>query len=135
MAGYWANWADDHRMVTVRCSTTSAKSARLEHRMSDCATNPYQAVAAVLQAAKLGYEKKMKLQPAEDLDGIEHVRAKHHVPSNLDKALNALDKDKELRMAMGELYCNALLYLKRDEVNRLLGKSVDDVRDFYLPFI
>jgi len=36
---------------------------------------------------------------------------------------------------MGELYCNALLYLKRDEVNRLLGKSVDDVRDFYLPFI
>lgn len=135
MAGYWANWAEDHRMVTVRSSSSSEKSARLEHRMADCSTNPYQAVTSVLQAAKLGVTQQMKLQPAEDLDGIEHVRAKHHVPSNLDKALNALDKDEQLRKAVGETYCNALLYLKRDEVSRLLGKSVDDIRDYYLPFV
>ena len=135
MAGYWANWAEDHRMVTTRCSTGSAKSARLEHRMADCATNPYQAVTAVLQAAKSGLQGKMKLQAAEDLDGIEHVRATRHVPSGLGKSLDALDRDKALRTAVGELYCNALLYLKRDEVERLLGKSVDEVRDFYLPFI
>lgn len=135
MAGYWANWAEDHRMVTTRCSTGSPKSARLEHRMADCATNPYQAVAAVLQAAKLGYEGKMKLQAAEDLDGIEHVRATRHVPSSLARALDALDKDAALRRAMGELYCNALIYLKRDEYQRLSGKSVDEVRDFYLPFV
>ncbi len=135
MAGYWANWAEDHRMVTVRSSSSSAKSARLEHRMADCSTNPYQAVTSVLQAAKLGVLNKMPLQPAEDLDGVENVRAKHHVPANLDKALNALDKDVQLRHAVGETFCNALLYLKRDEVNRLLGKSVDEVRDFYLPFI
>ena len=135
LAGYWANWADDHRLVTTRCSTKSAKSARLEHRMADCATNPYQAVAAVLQAARLGFEKKMPLQPAEDLDGLENVREKRHIPSGLDKSLNALDKDIELRKAVGEAYCDGLLYLKRDEFKRLLGKSVDDVRDFYLPFI
>ena len=135
MAGYWANWAEDHRMVTIRSSSSSAHSARLEHRMADCATNPYQAVTAVLQAAKCGVNKNLTLPPAEDLDGIEQVRAKHHVPANLDKALNALDKDKELRQAVGEMYCNALLYLKRDEVNRLLGKSVDEIRDYYLPFV
>ena len=135
MAGYWANWAEDHRMVTTRCSTGSPRSARLEHRMADCATNPYQAVASVLQAAKLGVEHKLKLPPPEDLDGIEHVRARQHVPSNLDKAINALDKDETLRKAVGELYCNALIYLKRDEVDRLLGKSVDEVRDYYLPFV
>ncbi len=135
LAGYWANWADDHRLVTTRCSTKSAKSARLEHRMADCATNPYQAVAAVLQAARLGYENKLPLQPAEDLDGLENVREKRHIPSGLDKSLNALDKNVALRKAVGEAYCDALLYLKRDEFKRLLGKSVDDVRDFYLPFI
>ncbi len=135
MAGYWANWAEDHRMVTTRCSTGSPRSARLEHRMADCASNPYQAVNAVLQAAKLGYENKLKLQAPEDLDGLENVRATKHVPSNLDKAINALDKDEALRHAVGELYCNALIYLKRDEVDRLLGKSVDKVRDFYLPFV
>jgi glutamine synthetase len=40
-----------------------------------------------------------------------------------------------LRQAIGALYCDALLYLKRDEFKRLIGKSVDDVRDFYLPFV
>ncbi len=135
MAGYWANWADDHRLVTTRCSTRSAKSARLEHRMSDCATNPYQAVTAVLQAAKLGVQHEMPLQAPEDLDGLEQVRETRHVPSGLDKSLDALDSDVALRKAVGELYCDALIYLKRDEVKRLDGKSVDVVRDYYLPFI
>ncbi|MGR3837558.1 MAG: glutamine synthetase [Cognatishimia sp.] len=135
LAGYWANWAEDHRLVTTRCSTKSSKSARLEHRMSDCATSPYQAVAAVLQAARLGFEGKMPLQPAEDLDGLENVREKRHIPSGLDKSLNALDADVKLRKAVGEAYCDALLFLKRDEFGRLQGKSVDEVRDFYLPFI
>ena len=135
LAGYWANWAEDHRLVTTRTSSKSPKSARLEHRMADCATNPYQAVTAVLQAARLGYVNKLPLQPAEDLDGWDNVREKRHVPSGLDKSLDALDHDVELRKAIGELYCDALLYIKRDEFKRLLGKSVDDVRDFYLPFV
>ena len=135
LAGYWANWAEDHRLVTTRCSTSSPKSARLEHRMADCATNPYQAVAAVLQAARLGVAGRLPLQPAEDLDGLEHVRERRHIPSGLDKSLDALDKDVRLRQAVGEAYCDGLLYLKRDEFKRLLNKSVDEVRDYYLPFV
>jgi len=135
MSGYWANWAEDHRLVTTRSSTASAISARLEHRMADCASSPYQAITTVLQAAKLGFEKKLALQAAEDLDGIEHVREKRHVPAGLDKALVALDKDKELRKAVGELYCDAYLFIKRDEFKRLAGKSVDEIRDYYLPFV
>jgi len=135
MAGYWANWAEDHRMVTTRCSTKSAKSARLEHRMADCATNPYLAVVAVLQAAKLGLEGKYPLQPAEDLDGIENVRERRHVPSALDKSMSALDADEPLRKAVGELLCDAMIFMKKDEFKRLQGKSVDEVRDYYLPFI
>ena len=135
LAGYWANWAEDHRLVTTRSSTKSPKSARLEHRMADCATNPYQAVTAVLQAAKLGVVNGLPLQPAEDLDGLENVRETRHIPSGLDKSMNALDKDIELRKAVGELYCDALIYLKRDEFKRLEGKSVDAIRDYYLPFV
>ena len=53
MAGYWCNWAEDHRMTTTRTTTGSPKSARLEHRMADGGTNPYLATHAVLQAALL----------------------------------------------------------------------------------
>ncbi|WP_299613489.1 glutamine synthetase family protein [uncultured Tateyamaria sp.] len=135
MAGYWANWADDHRLVTTRSCVTSPRSARLEHRMADCATNPYLAVAAVLQAALLGVDGGYALEPAEDLDGLENVRATRHVPSALDKALEALDADKHLRMAVGEEICDAVIFLKQDEWKRLKDKSVDEVRDYYLPFV
>ncbi|MEL6887333.1 MAG: glutamine synthetase family protein [Pseudomonadota bacterium] len=135
MAGYWANWAEDHRLVTTRSSLAEPRSARLEHRMADCATNPYLAVTAVLQAALLGMSEGYALAPAEDLDGLENVRATRHVPSALDKALAALDADKALRMAVGEGICDALIFLKQDEWKRLKDKSVDEVRDYYLPFV
>ncbi len=135
MAGYWANWAEDHRLVTTRSSTKSVRSARLEHRMADCSTNPYLAVTSVLQAARLGVANSLPLQKAEDLDGMENVRARRHVPATLNKALDALDNNALLREAVGSLLCDALLFLKRDEVKRLAGKSVDEVRDFYLPFV
>ena len=135
MAGYWANWADDHRLVTTRCTTASPKSARLEHRMADCATNPYIAVATVLQAALLGVDAELDLQPAEDLDGLENVRETRHVPPSLDRAMDALDADEVLRKAVGEELCDAILFLKRDEFKRLDGKSVDEVRNYYLPFV
>ncbi|WP_299593417.1 cytochrome P450 [uncultured Tateyamaria sp.] len=135
MAGYWANWADDHRLVTTRSCVTSPRSARLEHRMADCATNPYLAVASVLQASLLGVSGGYALDPAEDLDGLDNIRATRHVPSALDKALDALDADKPLRMAAGEAICDALIFLKQDEWKRLKDKSVDQVRDYYLPFV
>ncbi|WP_299689263.1 glutamine synthetase family protein [uncultured Tateyamaria sp.] len=135
MAGYWANWADDHRLVTTRSCVAAPRSARLEHRMADPATNPYLAVTAVLQAALLGVTEGYTLAPAEDLDGLETVRATRHVPSALDKALDALDADKPLRMAVGEGMCDALIFLKQDEWKRLKDKSVDEVRDYYLPFV
>ena len=135
MAGYWANWAEDHRLVTTRYTVSSPKSARLEHRMADCSANPYLATAAVLRAALLGVEHDYDLPAAEDLDGLENVRATRHVAPSLDKALAALDADRALREAVGEAICDAHLFLKRDEFERLQNRSVDEVRDFYLPFV
>ena len=135
MAGYWCNWADDHRMTTTRTSTKSPKSARLEHRMADGGTNPYLATHAVLQASLLGVDNGYELPKAEDLDGLENVRATRHVPANLSKSLDALEKDSALKAAVGDLLVDALVFLKRDEVKRLAGKTVDEVRDYYLPFV
>ena len=135
MAGYWANWAEDHRLVTLRTSTKSEKSARLEHRTGDCSCNPYLAVTALLQAGILGIEKKCPLQDPEDLDGLENVRATRHVPSNLLSALDALEKDAELCGKVGDLISKAHIFLKRDEAKRLEGKNLDEIRDYYLPFI
>lgn len=135
MAGYWCNWADDHRMTTVRTTVSSPRSARLEHRMADGSTNPYLAVHAVLQAALLGVEQGYDCPAEEDLDGIENVRATRHAPTSLKKAVDTLDRDQVLREALGPLLVDALVFIKRDEADRLATASVDDVRDYYLPFL
>ena len=75
------------------------------------------------------------LPKAEDLDGLENVRATRHVSANLSKSLDALEKDSALKAAVGDLLVDALVFLKRDEVKRLAGKTVDEVRDYYLPFV
>ncbi|MYF68953.1 MAG: glutamine synthetase, partial [Proteobacteria bacterium] len=111
------------------------RSARLEHRKADAATNPYLAVATVLHAARLGIENNYDLPPEEDLDGLEQTRATRHVPSSLPRALDALAGNQPVQQAVGALLCKALIELKRDEAKRLSGKSVDEIRDYYMPFI
>ncbi len=135
MAGYWANWAEDHRLVTLRTTTSSPHSARLEHRMADAAANPYLAVATVLHTARLGIENDYDLPPEEDLDGLEQTRATRHVPSSLPRALDAMAGNRLVQQTVGELLCAALIELKRDEAKRLSGKSADEIRDYYMPFI
>ena len=83
----------------------------------------------------LGIKNKYKLPPIEDLDGMENVRATKHVPSSLSKALKALEKDKVLKSEIGEKFCDAFIELKKDEASRLEDKTVDEVREFYLPFV
>ena len=41
----------------------------------------------LLTASLIGIKNKYKLPKAEDLDGMENVRATKHVPSSLSKAL------------------------------------------------
>ena len=56
-------------------------------------------------------------------------------PQVLVRALNALEQDRCLYRAIGQDLVEAHLHMKRDEVRRLEGKSADEVRDYYLPFI
>src|SRR5262249_1155344 len=68
LAGYWRNWAVDHRGVTARLSAEGGARSRIEHRMADGAANPYTAVATILQAARLGLRGGYPLPPPETGD-------------------------------------------------------------------
>ena len=102
---------------------------------ADSSANPYLAVATVLQAAMLGVKAELPLPKAEDLDGLENIRATRHAPPSLTRALDALEKNRLLTDAIGSLLIEAHLVMKRDEVKRLAGRSKEDIRDYYIPFI
>ncbi len=135
MSGYWCNWAGDHRGVTCRVSGEGGKKARLEHRMADASANPYAAVAAVLQAARLGYEGRYPLPPMETGDCFGSNDAEQGTAESLGGALDDLGTDKALMAAVGQLFCDHHIHMKRVEVEKTKELSGDALRDWYIWFI
>lgn len=135
LSGYWANWGVDHRSVTVRVSAETGAAARIEHRMADGAASPYFALAALLQAARLGYEVGLPLPEAQTGDGLETANTARHAPTDLAGALDALAADTVLIEAVGPLLIDNYLSIKREEVRILADKTGDDQIAWYLHYI
>jgi glutamine synthetase len=135
LSGYWCNWGGDNRNVTVRLSAEGGKKARLEHRMPDAAANPYTTVAAILQAARLGFEGKHDLQPMETGDGFTRNDAAHGVAGSLTGALDDLVADTALAAAMGQGLVDNHVFMKRAEVDKTAALEDDALRDWYIWYI
>ncbi len=134
LTGYWANWGYDHRGVTVRVSPERGDALRLEHRMADGAANIYTAAATVLQAARLGVEEGLDLQPAETGDCLVSADATVTCPPTLRDALDALEADTDLVDAVGRALVEHHVIIKRAEWERFAGFVTDWELDEYLPF-
>jgi glutamine synthetase len=135
LSGYWANWGFDHRGATVRVSPERGKSARLEHRLSDGAAPVHVALAAALQAARLGVESKTDPGPPEGGNGLDVVEATVGTPPTLGAALDALEADTALVDAVGADLVAQHLAIKRTEWQKFLEAVTDWELREYLPFL
>ncbi|KUJ77204.1 glutamine synthetase family protein [Ruegeria profundi] len=135
LSGYWKNWGGDHRSVTTRVSGEGGAKARLEHRMADASANPYTACAAVLQAARLGYESGMNLPPIETGDGFDKVDARTGTAPNLRKAIHDLQADTALVDAVGRELVENHAFMKEREFRKTRELEPDALLDFYVWFI
>ena len=135
MCGYWANWGYDHRGVTVRVPPARGQGTRLEHRVGDGSVTPHQAIAAILSASLLGYEKGYELEPAETLDCIERASTDVTTPASLREALDALEADTDLVETFGAAYVDGFVTVKRAEWDRYQRFTTDWETTEYLPFL
>ena len=135
LSGYWQNWGGDHRNVTTRISGEGGAKARLEHRMADATSNPYTAVAAVLQAARLGVENSYPLPTIETGDGFEKTDAKDGTAVDLKKAVDDLEADTALSSAVGKMLVDNHVFMKCKEVKKTRDLEGDQLRDFYVYFV
>ncbi len=135
LSGHLGNWGGDHRNVTTRVSGEGGAKARLEHRMADASANPYVAVAAVLQAARLGVVHGYPLPPKETGDGFETWDAADTTALTLAGAMDDLAADTALQSAVGQLLCDNHIFMKRAEVEKTAALDGDALRDFYVWFI
>ncbi|MCA3444397.1 MAG: glutamine synthetase [Rhodobacter sp.] len=135
LSGYWCNWGGDHRGVTVRVSEEGGAKTRLEHRMADASCNPYTALAALLQTARLGVEQAYPLPPAEKGDCFDRIDAGHGVAASLAGAMDDLEADTVLGNALGRALTDHHIFMKRIEVTKTAGLEGDALRDYYIWYV
>lgn len=135
LSGYWKNWGGDHRNVTTRVSGEGGQKARLEHRMADASANIYTAVAAVLQASRLGYENNYALIAKETGDGFEKTDATEGTANDLASAMADLEADTALTTAVGQELVDNQIFMRMAEVEKTANQSIEEQRNFYAFYI
>ena len=97
---------------------------RIENRSGDGSANPYLAMSALLAAGLDGIEKKIDPGVRNDENLYElseddlRARGIEFLPTNLSEALDAFEVDEVVRGALGEIYAENYLQVKRAEWKR-----------------
>jgi glutamine synthetase len=105
--GAWAptrsNWGVDNRTTAFRVIPGSAKSTRLETRVSGSDVNPYLALAAALGSGLYGIEHQLELpNPVTGNGYADEVAPK--LPANLYEAATRLSGSQAAREIFGEAF-------------------------------
>jgi glutamine synthetase len=116
-----------NRSASIRIPfVANPKARRVEVRFPDPTMNPYLGFSAMLMAGLDGIKNKIHPGDAADKDlydlPAEEAKSIPTVASSLDRALDALEADKEFLM-QGDVFCADMIEgyidLKREEVERL----------------
>jgi len=118
-------WARQNRSALIRvpASNTPQLSTRVELRSPDPSCNPYLAFAAILTAGLDGIERK--LTPPDPVEeNIYELSASERqardiatLPGDLESALQALQKDKVVREALGPHIMEKYVEAKKQELD------------------
>lgn len=142
-SGRRANWGYDHRMTGNRVPPARGAATRLESRLPDGSCNVHTAVAAVLQAARLGVINELPCPDAETGDGIETWNTEVTSALNLSEALGHLAVDELLAEAVSRELVDNFLAIKEQEWGRFVDatpgwETAEDITEWertqYLPY-
>jgi glutamine synthetase len=105
--GYWAptkvTWGVDNRTVAFRVIPGSAKSTRVEVRVTGSDINPYLAMAASLAAGLYGIENRLELE-APPVEGSAYNVPAERLPRTLQEATARLGRSALAREILGEAF-------------------------------
>ena len=103
------NWGHNDRGALVRIpmyKPQKENSTRIEFRSPDSACNPYLAYAVTVAAGLKGIENQYTLEPSNNSELL---------PSNLEEAINVMEKSELVRQTLGEHVFEYFLRNKRAE--------------------
>ncbi|HKL27736.1 MAG TPA: type I glutamate--ammonia ligase [Natrialbaceae archaeon] len=138
-APVYVAWSDVNRSVLIRKPSTRAPaSARIELRSPDPSSNPYLALAVMLQAGLDGIERELDAPEAVRENIYEFDAAKREeygidtLPGSLTEALDALEDDDVVTNALGPHVTEKFVQAKRQEFDEYRASVSEWEIDRYL---
>ena len=111
-----ATWCYDHRGVMIRALGGHGDPAtRLENRVGEPAANPYLFIVSQIVAGLDGVDNKLDPGPQND---EPYASDRPLLPKSLPAALDALEHEPLFREALGGVFLDYFLKLKRNECGR-----------------
>ena len=125
------SWGVEDRTAMIRAKNSRDHRTHLENRLPTGLSNSYLATAAVIAAGALGLKDAQ--MPPDAIEGLaESYGGFEPLPTTLDEALNALERDEEFRAVLGDEFVQVFTAMKRSELARLKAHVTDWERDEYL---
>lgn len=125
----------DNREAAVRIASgfwgEEMRTVNLELKPSDSSHNPYLALGGLIAAGLDGVEKEMKppepilVDPGTMDEEERKRRGIARLPTTLEEAIDALEKDEVLLSAMGDVLAREYVLIKRADWEVSRGQSVE----------
>jgi glutamine synthetase len=110
----WKAWGENNRSCLLR-----SVEGRLEWRMPDPACNIYAALAGVIAAGLDGIDQRRQAPAPREDDLYDHFAQgglmPQQLPTSLQEATLALEKNVSLSAAIGNAFCEQLILLQREQ--------------------
>jgi len=120
-----AGWAYDNRGAMIRVLGGAGDPAtRLENRIGEPAANPYLYILSQIVSGLAGIESDLEPPPSDD---APYAAERPALPKTLADALDALDKEPLFRRALGDIFVDYFVKLKRSEWTRF-ERAVADAK-------
>lgn len=136
-AGAYAAWGHETRETALRLVTgtvgTRAQAANVEVKCFDLAANPYLLVGCLIAAGLDGVRRGLSLpaqvtgDPARFSAPVLAELGVRRLPSHLAESVDAFAGDVVLREALGLTLADAVMAVRRGEVDRFAGAEPDDI--------
>ena len=128
--GFWAptaaSWGIDNRTCALRAIPGSAKSQRVEYRVTAADINPYIALAAAIGSGLWGIEHR--IEPSKPVSGNAYEQsfpARMRLPATLIEAAGRLEKSKAARALFGDPFVDHYVQ-SREWEEREFRKAITD---------
>ncbi len=114
-------WSEKNRSPLIRVPARRGVGTRCEVRVPDPSCNPYLALAVMIAAGLDGIERGLDCGPPVNRNIFEMSEREkrrlriRQLPAHLDEALDALERDRVMREALGEHIFRHFLLNKRRE--------------------